>query len=407
MENKKMAKKDTTLVFLCATIYFVSYITRINYAAVLVEYVKSTGFTTEQASLALTGLAIFYGAGQLISGFMGDIFKPKYLIFSGLVTTTVMNFLLPLCKTPVALAAVWCINGLAQAMMWPPIVKILTAKLSIDDYKKATVKVSYGSQLATVSIYLFAPVCIKFSGWQTVFYIASACAAVMSVIALVFLPDVGVTKRERSDAIGATEANNGKIAFPYVLFISIMFVTLLQGIMRDGVANWLPTYVESEFSVPSEFAILMGVAPPVFTLLCYEITVFFSRKVFKNEMLCCAAMFLPSVAGALVLAFFPNSHVALSVALTTLINGSMHGVNLILTSHLPPYFKKTGRISFISGLINSCTYLGSALSGYGFAAVSTRFGWSGTIAVWTAVCFFGFLVCLVLSKKWGSFKANS
>lgn len=402
--DKKTTRRESGIVLLCAVIYFVSYITRINYAAVLVEYVKSTGFSTEEASFALTGLAIFYGAGQLVSGFLGDIIKPKYLIFSGLVTTAIMNFSLPFCGNPAILAVVWCINGLAQAMMWPPIVRILTASLSMDNYKKATVKVSYGSQLATISIYLLAPLCVKFSGWQTVFFVASACAAVMSVVALILLPDVEIIKSKKQQE---TMDQVKKTSFPYILFASIMLVTILQGIMRDGVANWLPTYVENEFSLPSELAILVGVAPPIFSLVCYEVTTFLGRKVLKNEMACAAAIFLPSLAGAFVLAFFPGTSVALSVALTTLINGSMHGVNLILTCHIPPYFKKTGRISFISGLINSCTYIGSALSGYGFAAVSTRFGWGGTIAMWTGICFAGTLICALISKKWGAYKTEA
>ena len=39
--DKKMTRREATIVLLCTVIYFVSYITRINYAAVLVEFVKS------------------------------------------------------------------------------------------------------------------------------------------------------------------------------------------------------------------------------------------------------------------------------------------------------------------------------------------------------------------------------
>jgi len=83
----------------------------------------------------------------------------------------------------------------------------------------------------------------------------------------------------------------------------------------------------------------------------------------------------------------------------------MHGVNLILICLIPPYFKKTGRVSLISGILNSCTYIGSALSGYGFAVLAKLFGWRGTIIGWAIICGIATIICLALVKKWQSFKS--
>ena len=54
------------IVLLCAAVYMVSYITRINYSAVVVEIVASGAFSAQQASLPLTALFITYGFGQLV-----------------------------------------------------------------------------------------------------------------------------------------------------------------------------------------------------------------------------------------------------------------------------------------------------------------------------------------------------
>ncbi len=398
-------KKHGKLVLLCVAIYFVSYLTRINYAAIIVEFAQSTGLGEEQASFALTGLAIFYGLGQLLSGYLGDRIKPRILISTGLATTAVMNFCLPLCTGSVPLlTTVWCINGLAQAMMWPPIVRTLTFFLSTDEYKKASIKVSYGSQAATISVYLLAPVCIKFSGWQTLFYIASVCAVIMSVVVALKMPDVGEPVRK---SVQAHQTDTAKQRIPLILFGTVMFVTMLQGIMRDGTTNWLPSYIKSSFGVSSEIAILIGVAPPLFTLVCYEITSFLTRKVFRNEMICALSIFGVGFAASAVLSVFHNSNIVLSVVLGTLVIGCMHGVNVIMTCLLPRYFAGTGKVAFISGLLNSCTYVGSAISGYGFAAVSAGHGWGGTIVLWAVICFIAAIICLSVAGKWEKFSKKS
>jgi OPA family glycerol-3-phosphate transporter-like MFS transporter len=197
---------------MCCIVYFISYITRKNYAAIMVEFVNDTGIAIDSASLALTGHAIFYGAGQLVSGYLGDKIKPKFLITCGLFTTALMNILLPLCSEVALLTTVWCINGLAQAMMWPPIVKALSSTFSSsDDYKKSTVKVSNSAMIATVLLYLLSPVCITYAGWETIFYVAGALAAVMAFVVLFFMPDTADQKETAPEKTNDKEETLGSM----------------------------------------------------------------------------------------------------------------------------------------------------------------------------------------------------
>ena len=125
-------------------LYTISYVTRINYGAVISEIVKAEGMLKSDASLALTTSAITYGIGQLLSGFLGDKINPKKLIFFGLLLTISMNLLLPFCGSAYAMSAAWGVNGIAQAFMWPPLVKIMTSLFTSEDYTKACMYVSWG-----------------------------------------------------------------------------------------------------------------------------------------------------------------------------------------------------------------------------------------------------------------------
>ena len=96
-----------------------------------------------------------------------------------------------------------------------------------------------------------------------------------------------------------------------------------------------------------------------------------------------------------------------SVGLCALLTGCMHGVNLILICVLPAYFQRFGRVSLFSGLLNACTYAGSALSAYGFAAAAELAGWEAVIASWPAVALLGMLACLLCAGPWRRFQNDS
>ena len=129
-------KRVNFLIFLFMVTYMVSYLTRINYGAVIVDMVSSTGFSKGLLSLAVTGSFVTYGVGQIISGLIGDKIQPKKLILIGFITTVCMNVLMIFYVNPYQMLVVWCINGFDQAMMWPPLVRIMSTYMSEEDYKK-------------------------------------------------------------------------------------------------------------------------------------------------------------------------------------------------------------------------------------------------------------------------------
>ena len=59
MPPKKRFRRFTTLFM---TAYMVSYLTRINFGAIIVEMVDSTGFSRSELSIAITAAFFTYGA---------------------------------------------------------------------------------------------------------------------------------------------------------------------------------------------------------------------------------------------------------------------------------------------------------------------------------------------------------
>ena len=70
------------------------------------------------------------------------------------------------------------------------------------------------------------------------------------------------------------------------------------------------------------------------------------------------------------------------------------------TVMVPSYFKNTGNVSLVSGVLNSSTYIGSSLSIYGIALISERSGWGITLLLWAIVALAGTALCLAIFRPW-------
>lgn len=399
---KKLTTKKYifALVFLCSVIYFVSYITRINYSAVLVEIMRSEGFEKTAASVPLTGLFIVYGVGQLISGYLGDKFSPEKIIFFGLLLTSGMNILLPLCSSTHLMTAVWCVNGFAQALMWPPLVKILSKLLTLDDYAKNIIYIHFGSGIGTIAVYVISPVIISNSSWKFVFFTAAAVAIIVAVVWIFTIFRIEKNTQEVEIYVAAKKvigkSNFSKAA---IALLSIIMVTnIFQGLLRDGISTWMPTYMADIFKFNSESAIFTGVALPIASLAISSVTATIYRKVLKNEAKCTSLFFVICTACCLTLCFAFDTNPALSTVMLMVANAATHAINFMYTSIAVSKFERFGKTSFVTGAINSSVYIGSALSTYGIAAITDRFDWGGTMITWFAASLIGLILCIISIK---------
>ena len=391
-------KKINATIFLFTLTYMVSYMTRINFGAVITAIVEQTGMTKTMLSAAVTGSAVTYGLGQILCGYIGDRISPKRLVFVGLLITVGMNLLIPLCQDHIQMTAVWCVNGLAQACMWPPMVKLMVSLFDTPTYSRARTMVSWRSSFGTIIIYLLSPVIIMVSGWRTLFFITGGCAVAMAFIWLKFCEEPDFEKVESKGKGVVADRKDAKFFTP--LLIAIMFAIVLQGMLRDGVTTWMPSFISETFHLSSEISILSGVCLPIFSILCLRLALALYERLPGNPVRCAAIIFALGAVAALILSAVSASSPIGSIACMALLTGSMHGVNLMLICMVPPFFQRHGNISTVSGVLNSCTYVGSALSTYGIALLSETAGWQVTAFIWFIIAALGAVVCTVSSRVW-------
>lgn len=395
MENLYNKKEINSLAALLTVTYMVSYITRINYGAVISEMVSSTGISKSMLSMALTGSFVTYGAGQLVSGALGDRFSSKKLVCAGLLITVCMNFLITLTLNPYIMLVLWCVNGFAQSLMWPPMVRIMSDRLSEEDYKRVCTRVQLGSSLGTVVVYSVSPLLIALIGWKAVF-VASACVGFVMLIEwnrkCADTPVVHSTRNEKSGE------NTKAIFTPSML--AVLLAIIFMGMLRDGVTTWMPSYVSETYQLSSVVAILTGVAIPLVSIAFFYAAEALHMKFFKNPVKLAGIIFAVGAVFAALTAFTTGKSAVCSILFTSILTGCMHGVNLMLIGMTPNYFKKYGNVATVSGILNSCTYIGAAISTYGIAVISEK-SWSFTVFSWVITALLGAVVCLLCASSWG------
>lgn len=384
--------------------YFVSYITRINYNAALTKIIVDLNVTKQTASIAVTGCFITYGIGQILSGLIGDKYKPNYVILAGIIGSSVINFAMVFMPNIALINAVWCINGFFQALFWPPLVRIMTEYIPEEKYAVSVLRVSQSAYFATMLIYALVPVIITFASWRFVFVFSSVSGFLFAALWYFCTKDMTFAATAKS----SQPQNETKLDIKFLLavgFIPMFLAIILQGMLREGVSTWMPTYVAEVFNLGSSVSILTGVILPVFNIIGASVMNKIGEKI-NNELKSATLFFTVAFSFNVILAVFFSKFAVLDVVSMAVINTCMHGINIMLICDAPRHFAKYGKVSTVSGLYNCSTYIGAALSIYGFAFISDKYGWNVTVIFWSVISLIGAVICASTIKTWRRFRNN-
>lgn len=399
------------LIGLCCLVYFTSYITRLSYGATITEILIRRSLTKSAAGLVSTGGFFAYGIGQILSGILGDRYRSKILIFIGLLVSSFMNIILPFAISASTMLVIWTINGFAQALLWPPMLKTLTIELNREKLKTAFVWVTAASSVGTVMIYLIVPFCITWFSWKTVFFAAGGLGAFVAFFWLFTIEDLR-GQRENSEDREWEDKNVLRSPLPdseetrtfdYRILMWIVLAIILQGTLRDGIITWLPSYLVEIYHLDNAVSILLTVVLPLFSIISVKIAASMYGRVYHNEMSGAAVLFCFGAIGSGALILVYNLNVIVSIVLAALITGSVYGINLILISIVPSRFVPYGKVSTVSGILNAFTYLGSAVSAYAIGKIADQSGWQFTIGTWAFIASLGTLVSWAGIKSWKRF----
>lgn len=396
MHKLETKREVSQLTLLLMVTYMITYMARNNFSAIVGEIATSTGFSKSLLAMSLTGSFIASGAGQFLSGPLGDKISPKRLIGLGLLITSITNILISVSPNPWIMLGVWSINGFAQSFIWPPLTRMMATLLSADAYKNAVTKVNCGGSVGTILVYLTAPIIIMLTSWKGVFVTSSLLTVGMLIVWHFCARDI-----PREEVTQQTEKQ--KISFKMFvspMMLMVFLAIILQGMLNGGVTSWMPTFVAESFQIGNEISIVSSVLLPIFAIIFVEIGHWLYQKVITHPLACAGLFFGVGAVFTFLLYQFSNYNVILTVTFAAILTGAMNGVNLMLVSMLPQYYERYGSVATVAGILNASSYAGCAIATYGNAALSETIGWSDTIFVWFLIGLVGMVVCALCIKPW-------
>lgn len=285
----------TTLLFvLCWIAYFTSYLGRLNYSSAMTVMIKETVLSKSQAGFISMTYFFAYGIGQLLNGFLGDKVNPRKMIFLGLSISGAANLIMGCFADFGIMAAVWCINGYAQAMIWPPIIRIFAEMLEEKTKLRFCINIISTQALGTLASYLLSAAVIYLNGWNGVFFAAAAL-----LIAAALLWDIKFRKIEKysiefgiedgtEDEIKSGSRKENQVPFLSLLtgsgILVILIPVIVHGVLKDGVTSWVPTYISETFLTSPALSILVTTVLPVINLTGAYAAQYLYRKWKKQEI---------------------------------------------------------------------------------------------------------------------------
>lgn len=414
MSNKKVINNQRMVFFLfmlCWAAYFVTYLGRLNFSSAIPEMIKTGILTKSSAGVISTLFFAFYGGGQLINGYLGDKFPPRILTFIGLFVSALCNVTMGISTNIVIMSVSWAINGYAQSMIWPAIVRVFSQMLDQKTMVKCCINIVSTIACGTLMAYIMSAFTIEFWGHQAPFITAGTVLVIMSVVWYIGCGKVDryydkhgeIVIEERQAPVAQSQAHGGKKISVAKLLISsgaaiIIVPVVIHGILKDGVTNWVPTFISETFNTSAMISVLVTIALPIVNLSGAYIANYVNTKLVHDEKKTSAVFFVVSFLSISILAIWGKQSIVLTIAMLAITTSSMLAVNTMLINVLPLSFAQYGKSATISGIFNAFAYVGTAVSTYGIGYIADHYGWGVSIVSWAVLTIIAAIILLWKKK---------
>lgn len=406
-------RQGSALFLLCWVAYAAAYVGRYDYSAVMGAMISEGALSLSAAGAVSTGYFLCYAGGQLLGGFLCPYLSPFRMIFGGLALSGVCNLGMSVAP-PALLAAIWAVNGLLQAMIWPPIVRLFAECMPLAQQKGACVNINSTIPVGTFAAYGACALLLALASWQKAFVtcgllmLAAAAfwqAATVRLRRQVLLPRTDPAQKQTG---AGKQAGPGRSVPRQLLAAGLGLLILpvvLHGGLKDGVTSWVPSMVQDRFATSPAFAAAVSMAMPLVNTGGAWAAGWLDRRVFHNELKTVSALFtLASVCLAL-LPLAVGASIAASMLLLALVTASMLGINTMLINVMPVRAGRGGGAALLSGSLNAMTYAGAAAATWGFGAAAGQWGWSAVFTLWLVMAALGLAVSALCIRRWGRFAA--
>lgn len=388
--------------------YASAYIGRYNYSAVMGAITAENSLSLSAAGAVSTGYFICYAVGQILFGLLSQSVSPYAMILLGLCGSGLCNLGAGAFSTSF-MGLLWGANGLFQAMIWPPIVRLFAESMPLARQKRACVSINSTTPAGTLAAYALSAVLLQFADWHHVFF---SCGGLLLGMAAVFW--LGTAPLRRATAYAPQPAfqkqkgtGNGPAALLAAGLGAMLLPVLLHGGLKDGVTNWVPSMIQSNFGISPAFSAAVAMALPLANLSGAYLSGWLNEHCTHNELKTVGFLFALASVCLLALPLAVHTSLLLAVLLLAVTTASMLGVNTMFINVIPVKAGRHGGASMLSGTLNAVTYLGAAAATWGIGAAAEGCGWNAVFLLWLVMAMLALLVSTLLAGRWAGYLKSS
>ena len=386
-------EKKATLVGVSAILVYVANYYLRHVLGVLTPTLLGSGFSRDHIALLSSTYMLLYAAGQVLNGFLGDIFSPKKMASIGLFVSGCSMLAFPLIQNESLQIGCFAVLGFGLSMLRGPLMKIISENTKPNHARLICVFFSFASFAGPLIASLFA----MMNGWRNAFYAAGGVA-----IAFAFAAYVAFTAMEKKGVISYIKNEVRGISSVFSVFkieniVFYIVVACLGEIAAASISQWITTYLTAElgFSEDSAKFIYTGISTARSFMPFVALAVF--HAIHEKDIPMMRVTFLLSSVMFSLLIIAPNRW--FSIAFLALALMAMSCTSALLWSIYIPGLGKTGKVSSANGVIDCIGYIAAALANLLFAEVMGNVGWNTVYMLWASMGVIGIASTFIFVKK--------
>ena len=396
--RRKVIPSNILLIWLCWLAYACSYMGKVNYAANINQVMIFYQVDHSSAGLVSTFFFFAYGIGQVINGLFCKKYNLKWMIFSSLVLSGLINFIVGITNSFEIIKFLWFFNGLAMSVLWPSLIRLLSESLDKSAMPKASIIMGTTVATGTFLVYLLSALFVKID-FKLSFYLPAciffvvACVWIFSYSGLISKVK---DKNKEDEAQVSSTADKKDVNYNKILIMLSICTLALYGIatnlIKDGLTTWVPSILKEQYDLDSSISIVLTLALPIVSIFANVFAIKVHNKI-PDFVLQCAITFLCAglIIGGVIAGISLNQFIITLIGFTA-VCFLVSSCNSVITSIFPLFMKGKINSGLIAGILNGFCYLGSTISSYGLGTIADNFGWTIVFWVLFGVCT---LVCVI------------
>ena len=392
----KNTQKAWRIGSFCIATYLASYVTRNILSVSTPEMIKEAFFTKEYTGLLSSICFIFYAAGQLINGFIGDRVHPKYMIIMGLGISSVSTFVIPIFDNRILHFTAFALIGFGLSMLRGPLMKVISENTAATHARMICTLFS----MAGFAGPLIASILSIFFKWRAVFTATGVISVIITVLAV-----AAITTLEKRGEIKFVPKYDKGIAgilnvFKLEDFIFYMLISSIGEIAGSSITFWIPTYTTEHLGFSNDAASTIYSVVSFSTLFTPFITLLIYEKLIRNGIKLALVMYVISAVFFIAVRF--TAAPVLNVSMLIIAKVAAAAASSIVWSAYIPGLARSGKVSSANGVIDAAGYAMASLANVLFSTFVGRLGWGGIVNMWYIIMLIGAAVSfikLIMKKK--------